>query len=180
VAQNRPSLLLFLSGASRARTGDLLLAKQVLSQLSYGPLVNDSTGFGRCARAARQRSHPVVQMASQIGPAASGFSCSARRSITASTQARLARTSPPAQLSNRVGSPTLSKRRQGRPPGDVRDMFMIAHVRYGAAHPAEAAKAPHHYGHPSQDLNMNKVIPHRAGKHLAAGARRNPDTQTCL
>jgi hypothetical protein len=27
----------FLSGASRDRTGDLLLAKQALSQLSYGP-----------------------------------------------------------------------------------------------------------------------------------------------
>jgi hypothetical protein len=28
----------FLSGASRDRTGDLLLAKQALSQLSYGPV----------------------------------------------------------------------------------------------------------------------------------------------
>jgi hypothetical protein len=27
----------FASGASRNRTGDLLLAKQALSQLSYGP-----------------------------------------------------------------------------------------------------------------------------------------------
>ncbi len=27
------------SGASRARTGDPLLAKQVLSQLSYGPFI---------------------------------------------------------------------------------------------------------------------------------------------
>ncbi len=28
---------MFLDGASRARTGDLLRAKQALSQLSYGP-----------------------------------------------------------------------------------------------------------------------------------------------
>ena len=29
-------------GADRFRTGDLLLAKQALSQLSYGPLTSDS------------------------------------------------------------------------------------------------------------------------------------------
>src|SRR5262249_57173968 len=34
-----------LDGASRNRTGDLLLAKQALSHLSYGPLTPDSTGF---------------------------------------------------------------------------------------------------------------------------------------
>ena len=35
------------SGADRDRTGDLLLAKQVLSQLSYGPVVarNPPTPF---------------------------------------------------------------------------------------------------------------------------------------
>ena len=35
-----------ISGASRARTGDPLLAKQVLSQLSYGPLVSVTPGIG--------------------------------------------------------------------------------------------------------------------------------------
>jgi hypothetical protein len=34
----------FVSGASRDRTGDLLLAKQALSQLSYGPEVTESNG----------------------------------------------------------------------------------------------------------------------------------------
>ncbi len=33
----------FVSGASRDRTGDLLLAKQALSQLSYGPLAVESS-----------------------------------------------------------------------------------------------------------------------------------------
>ena len=33
-----------LSGASRDRTGDLLLAKQALSQLSYGPASAESNG----------------------------------------------------------------------------------------------------------------------------------------
>ena len=33
-------------GASRARTDDLLLAKQVLSQLSYGPVRLDMVGLG--------------------------------------------------------------------------------------------------------------------------------------
>jgi hypothetical protein len=36
-SQNWPISRHFLSGASRDRTGDLLLAKQALSQLSYGP-----------------------------------------------------------------------------------------------------------------------------------------------
>ena len=35
--QNHRSCRRFLSGANRDRTGDLLLAKQALSQLSYGP-----------------------------------------------------------------------------------------------------------------------------------------------
>ncbi len=40
-----PQVLPHPSGASRARTGDPLLAKQVLSQLSYGPLrVKDTQG----------------------------------------------------------------------------------------------------------------------------------------
>ena len=34
----------FLHGASRDRTGDLLLAKQALSQLSYGPVEPESNG----------------------------------------------------------------------------------------------------------------------------------------
>jgi hypothetical protein len=34
----------FLNGASRSRTGDLLLAKQALSQLSYGPAVGILVG----------------------------------------------------------------------------------------------------------------------------------------
>ena len=33
----------FYSGASRDRTGDLLLAKQALSQLSYGPVGGESS-----------------------------------------------------------------------------------------------------------------------------------------
>ena len=37
----------FSSGASRDRTGDLLLAKQALSQLSYGPAA------GECSNRAR-------------------------------------------------------------------------------------------------------------------------------
>ena len=43
----------FLNGASRDRTGDLLLAKQALSQLSYGPATTSLTrsGVGRRARA---------------------------------------------------------------------------------------------------------------------------------
>ena len=36
----------FAGGANRDRTGDLLLAKQALSQLSYGPRVLDSGGSG--------------------------------------------------------------------------------------------------------------------------------------
>jgi hypothetical protein len=35
----------FLDGASRDRTGDLLLAKQALSQLSYGPVEPESNGL---------------------------------------------------------------------------------------------------------------------------------------
>ncbi len=37
----------FASGANRDRTGDLLLAKQALSQLSYGPFAGEC----RCRRA---------------------------------------------------------------------------------------------------------------------------------
>ncbi len=37
-ATQLPSYDNCLSGASRDRTGDLLLAKQALSQLSYGPV----------------------------------------------------------------------------------------------------------------------------------------------
>jgi hypothetical protein len=37
-------LLVFVSGASRDRTGDLLLAKQALSQLSYGPVLFEFNG----------------------------------------------------------------------------------------------------------------------------------------
>ena len=33
----------FFDGASRDRTGDLLLAKQALSQLSYGPLTDQAS-----------------------------------------------------------------------------------------------------------------------------------------
>ncbi len=48
---NRPFAGAFASGASRDRTGDLLLAKQALSQLSYGPakaasLTRGRRGFG--------------------------------------------------------------------------------------------------------------------------------------
>jgi hypothetical protein len=35
-------------GASRDRTGDLLLAKQALSQLSYGPVPSEFTGRPVC------------------------------------------------------------------------------------------------------------------------------------
>jgi hypothetical protein len=35
-----------VGGASRDRTGDLLLAKQALSQLSYGPLVRSTRDGG--------------------------------------------------------------------------------------------------------------------------------------
>jgi hypothetical protein len=35
----------FPHGASRDRTGDLLLAKQALSQLSYGPVEPESNGL---------------------------------------------------------------------------------------------------------------------------------------
>ena len=41
----------FSSGASRARTGDPLLAKQVLSQLSYGPKCVVSSCFYAISRA---------------------------------------------------------------------------------------------------------------------------------
>jgi hypothetical protein len=42
----RPLFNLFslYGGARRDRTADLLLAKQVLSQLSYGPLLNGGSG----------------------------------------------------------------------------------------------------------------------------------------
>ena len=33
----------YAHGASRDRTGDLLLAKQALSHLSYGPVTNESS-----------------------------------------------------------------------------------------------------------------------------------------
>jgi hypothetical protein len=36
----------FSNGANRDRTGDLLLAKQALSQLSYGPWASDFTVAG--------------------------------------------------------------------------------------------------------------------------------------
>ncbi len=36
-----------IGGASRDRTDDLLLAKQALSQLSYGPVRQTSGGSGR-------------------------------------------------------------------------------------------------------------------------------------
>jgi len=36
--QNLPFCRPFFNGANRDRTGDLLLAKQALSQLSYGPV----------------------------------------------------------------------------------------------------------------------------------------------
>jgi hypothetical protein len=36
-SQNMPISRYFVNGANRDRTGDLLLAKQALSQLSYGP-----------------------------------------------------------------------------------------------------------------------------------------------
>jgi hypothetical protein len=36
-SQNMPISRHFVNGANRDRTGDLLLAKQALSQLSYGP-----------------------------------------------------------------------------------------------------------------------------------------------
>jgi hypothetical protein len=39
---NPESLIRKLGGADRARTGDPLLAKQVLSQLSYSPLENSN------------------------------------------------------------------------------------------------------------------------------------------
>src|SRR4051794_41822817 len=50
-AWNRPFRA---DGASRDRTGDLLLAKQALSQLSYGPVDGPSVAAG-AARAARKR-----------------------------------------------------------------------------------------------------------------------------
>ncbi len=50
-SQNMPISRLFLSGASRDRTGDLLLAKQALSQLSYGP-ARPSVGQSRLAQTA--------------------------------------------------------------------------------------------------------------------------------
>ena len=42
VPKNQPTCRHFSSGASRDRTGDLLLAKQALSQLSYGPVAYGS------------------------------------------------------------------------------------------------------------------------------------------
>ena len=46
------------SGASRDRTGDLLLAKQALSQLSYGPARAEcSGGHPRVLEAARTRGY---------------------------------------------------------------------------------------------------------------------------
>ncbi len=45
-------------GASRDRTGDHLLAKQVLSQLSYGPMI---TGPARWSTPARRHSRPAFR-----------------------------------------------------------------------------------------------------------------------
>jgi hypothetical protein len=63
--QNMPISRHFSSGANRDRTGDLLLAKQALSQLSYGPaasslgerrlLENATTALTDGAAATRQR-----------------------------------------------------------------------------------------------------------------------------
>ena len=44
-----------VSGASRDRTGDLLLAKQALSQLSYGPWPTESNAGRMLAGWARSR-----------------------------------------------------------------------------------------------------------------------------
>ena len=41
-------------GARRDRTDDLLLAKQALSQLSYGPSLRSFRSFGSASRAARK------------------------------------------------------------------------------------------------------------------------------
>jgi hypothetical protein len=43
------------SGANRDRTGDLLLAKQALSQLSYGPARVESNAAPEAARAGQRR-----------------------------------------------------------------------------------------------------------------------------
>ena len=44
------------SGASRDRTGDLLLAKQALSQLSYGPSGSECRATGATEKALERRS----------------------------------------------------------------------------------------------------------------------------
>ena len=44
----------FCNGANRDRTGDLLLAKQALSQLSYGPRVSEFTRCATCGNARRR------------------------------------------------------------------------------------------------------------------------------
>ena len=43
-----------VGGAGRDRTDDLLLATQVLSQLSYGPALTDCESFGRDMWAAKE------------------------------------------------------------------------------------------------------------------------------
>ena len=48
----------FSSGANRDRTGDLLLAKQALSQLSYGPAGAPSVAAGRVGAAKMKRVRP--------------------------------------------------------------------------------------------------------------------------
>jgi hypothetical protein len=66
-SQNRPISRHFFSGASRDRTGDLLLAKQALSQLSYGPAAPQYTCYkaiprvgGLAAVASSKASTPVL------------------------------------------------------------------------------------------------------------------------
>jgi hypothetical protein len=52
----KKALFAGIYGANRDRTGDLLLAKQALSQLSYGPATSQYTRYGadsRCAAAGR-------------------------------------------------------------------------------------------------------------------------------
>jgi hypothetical protein len=57
-SQKSGSSRTFVSGASRDRTGDLLRAKQALSQLSYGPVQSESNGVPGVGRRCRSQARP--------------------------------------------------------------------------------------------------------------------------
>ena len=57
-----PLVRIIPDGANRDRTGDLLRAKQALSQLSYGPLGNRVYAAARCAARPRGGSRSAVEV----------------------------------------------------------------------------------------------------------------------